>query len=789
GDVPAMTTLGYTDNCDAAGSVTGSDSAPAGTCPAVITRTWSFTDACGNIATASQLITVFDKTAPVFAAPPANTTVECIGDVPAMTTLGYTDNCDAAGSVTGSDSAPAGTCPAVITRTWSFTDACGNIATASQLITVFDKTAPVFAAPPANTTVECIGDVPAMTTLGYTDNCDAAGSVTGSDSAPAGTCPAVITRTWSFTDACGNIATASQLITVFDKTAPVFAAPPANTTVECIGDVPAMTTLGYTDNCDAAGSVTGSDSAPAGTCPAVITRTWSFTDACGNIATASQLITVFDKTAPVFAAPPANTTVECIGDVPAMTTLGYTDNCDAAGSVTGSDSAPAGTCPAVITRTWSFTDACGNIATASQLITVFDKTAPVFAAPPANTTVECIGDVPAMTTLGYTDNCDAAGSVTGSDSAPAGTCPAVITRTWSFTDACGNIATASQLITVFDKTAPVFAAPPANTTVECIGDVPAMTTLGYTDNCDAAGSVTGSDSAPAGTCPAVITRTWSFTDACGNIATASQLITVFDKTAPVFAAPPANTTVECIGDVPAMTTLGYTDICDAAGSVTGSDSAPAGTCPAVITRTWSFTDACGNIATASQLITVFDKTAPVFAAPPANTTVECIGDVPAMTTLGYTDNCDAAGSVTGSDSAPSGTCPAVITRTWTVTDACGNTARATQTITVIDKTAPVFATPPTNTTVECIGDVPAMTTLGYTDNCDAAGSVTGSDSAPAGTCPAVITRTWSFTDACGNIATASQLITVFDKTAPVFATPLANTTVECIGDVPAMTTL
>ena len=106
------------------------------------------------------------------------------------------------------------------------------------------------------------------------------------------------------------------------------------------------------------------------------------------------------------------------------------------------------------------------------------------------------------------------------------------------TDACGNIATATQTITVLDQTAPVFVAAPLNTTVECIGDVPAMTALDYTDNCDAPGSVIGTDSAPSGTCPAVITRTWTFTDACGNIATASQTITVLDQTAPVFVAAP-----------------------------------------------------------------------------------------------------------------------------------------------------------------------------------------------------------------------------------------------------------
>ena len=42
----------------------------------------------------------------------------------------------------------------------------------------------------------------------------------------------------------------------------------------------------------------------------------------------------------------------------------------------------------------------------------------------------------------------------------------------------------------------------------------------------------------------------------------------------------------------------------------------------------------------------------MFAAAPADITVECIGDVPAPFALAYTDNCDAAGTVTCTDSAP-----------------------------------------------------------------------------------------------------------------------------------------
>jgi hypothetical protein len=58
-----------------------------------------------------------------------------------------------------------------------------------------------------------------------------------------------------------------------------------------------------------------------------------------------------------------------------------------------------------------------------------------------------------------------------------------------------------------------------------------------------------------------------------------------------------------------------------------------------------------------------------------------------------------------------------ITRTWTATDNCGNTATATQTITVIDNTAPIFANVPTNVTVDC-GAIPSAATVTATDNCD-----------------------------------------------------------------------
>ena len=77
-------------------------------------------------------------------------------------------------------------------------------------------------------------------------------------------------------------------------------------------------------------------------------------------------------------------------------------------------------------------------------------------------------------------------------------------------------------------------------------------------------------------------------------------------------------------------------------------------------------------------------------------TVECDA-IPAAVTLTATDNCDTPATVTASDSRTDGACPNTytITRTWTATDCSGNTATATQIISVQDTRPPVFldATP------------------------------------------------------------------------------------------------
>ncbi len=319
----------------------------------------------------------------------------------------------------------------------------------------------------------------------------------------------------------------------------------------------------------------------------------------------------------------------------------------------------------------------------------------------------------------------------------------------------------------------------------------------------------------------VITRIWTLTDGCGNSASGSQIITVKDTIAPTFTTP-ADTTIfadtYCNFDASTSETGDVTDEADNC-STTGLDATFAdkdtvpGNCDGqkVITRIWTLTDGCGNSASGSQIITVKDTIAPTFTTP-ADTTIfadtYCNFDASTSETGDVTDeadNCSTTGldaTFADKDTVP-GNCDGekVITRIWTLTDGCGNSASGSQIITVKDTIKPIFANVPAATTISCDETVPGDPgTVTASDNCN--GDVTASIVFTPGTlvadtnCPnsGIITHKWIVNDGCGNIAEATQEITVTDAIDPTFTTPeditiytdaacQFNASVEVTGDV------
>ena len=242
-------------------------------------------------------------------------------------------------------------------------------------------------------------------------------------------------------------------------------------------------------------------------------------------------------------------------------------------------------------------------------------------------------------------------------------------------------------------------------------------------------------------------------------------------------------TIECsASSLPANTGQATaSDNCDSDVTVTYADTTVAGTGNnSVITRVWTATDDNSNATTYTQTITVVDTTAPTFTTSPANVTVECDADT-SVSALGVaiaSDNCDSDVTVTYADTTVAGTGNnSVITRVWTATDDNSNATTYTQTITVVDTTAPVAdVTTLSDVTAEC--SVDALTAPTADDNC--AGPLTGTTTTTFPiTAQGTTVVTWTYTDVNGNVSTQTQNVIINDVTAPTFTTSPADVTVEC----------
>ena len=205
------------------------------------------------------------------------------------------------------------------------------------------------------------------------------------------------------------------------------------------------------------------------------------------------------------------------------------------------------------------------------------------------------------------------------------------------------------------------------------------------------------------------------TDNCGNTASASQTITVSDTQAPTFTGVPADATAECTA-IPAAANVTASDLCDPTITVIFSEVNNVVDGCGTISRTWTATDNCGNTASASQTITVSDTQAPTFTGVPADATAECTA-IPAPANVTASDHCDPTITVIFSEVNNVVDGCGTISRTWTATDNCGNTASASQTITVSDTQAPTFTGVPADATAECTA-IPAAANVTASDHCD-----------------------------------------------------------------------
>ncbi|MEM9834990.1 MAG: LamG-like jellyroll fold domain-containing protein [Bacteroidota bacterium] len=423
--------------------------------------------------------------------------------------------------------------------------------------------------------------------------------------------------------------------------------------------------------------------------------------------------------------------------------------------------------------------------------------------------------------------------------ATVGDCSATVTVT--IEDECG-LTTDAVFTTRIDGDAPSISGilTSISTSSVCSNtDIPAATTIvelealgaaGFdiSDNCtaDADLVVTHSDAVTIA-CPTTVVRTYTITDECGRMATIDQNITITDSASPTVSGTLTNTTVDgCTGaDAPLAAAniaelealagnLSIVDNCTAKENLTVSseDITNNNACPVEVLRVYTIADRCGNASQVTHRIFIQDLVAPTATGSLMALNAEgcSAADAPAAATdiatleslngdLDVMDNCtaDADLMVTFSDSEAPGTCPVkvVITRTYTITDRCGNEGTVVQTINITDTTPPAVSGSIESVDVEgcdasvapvavtSVGELEALAgNLQISDACtsDLDLAVSHTDANAAGTCPnvLVITRTYFIEDACEQLATVTQTINITDTTDPVISGTPTTITVE-----------
>ncbi|MEZ4934517.1 MAG: MopE-related protein [Saprospiraceae bacterium] len=412
------------------------------------------------------------------------------------------------------------------------------------------------------------------------------------------------------------------------------------------------------------------------------------------------------------------------------------------------------------------------------------------------------------------------------DSVPGNCLPSTetITRTFMVGYDCGYSTTCTQVITLEDNTPPLIVTCPDDQTIEwptgfntyLVGpntpQDPSIDPSNYNNMVysEACGSVTITyqdvlTGPNPGNCPNlwVVERTWTVTDQCNQSTQCVQTFTFTDTTPPTISCPadpapiewPAGFNTAAVGpntpQDPSVAPAVY-------GTATASDNCGTptvtyqdvlfgpvpGDCPNLWTlqRTWTATDACGLTATCVQVFTFTDTTPPVITTcPPAVAIEGCgLGDIagnghpPYSTVVAGTEaEFSGSGGVASDNCAivawnymdvASGTCPATVTRTWTVTDACGLTATCTQVFTIDDTTPPLVTCQDISVSLGANGTYnlqPTEVLASASDNCG--GAVT-----PVSVSPSIFdcqsfpnnTVTLTVEDACGNPGTCTANVYV-----------------------------
>jgi len=719
---------------------------------------------------AAEAAAIPDITKPIIS-PPADLVIEATGSLTSVE-LGEAIAMDENGIQLLVNNAPTLFPLGSSTIIWTAIDNSGNSASAIQQISIVDTTPPIIHSVP-DITAEAVVPYDNIIELQEPSTDDLLGVISITNDAPEFFPVGETIVTWTATDVGGNTANIEQKITVVDTIFPTLQVPD-DVVIEATSLDQNEVNLGEATSTDNGEIVSITNDAPEFFPIGETVVTWTTIDSSNNFSSLTQLVSVIDTIAPE---------ILLLGDIilEASSVDANIVNLDSPTAsdvqdvtiyIIAPDVFPVGE-TAVI---WTAVDESGNSASATQTVTIVDTTKPGLSIP-QDQTVEASSLEGTLVEIGQAEAHDITGISSIVHDAPDIFPLDSTLIAWTAIDNHGNITTAYQTVTVVDTTTPTIISP-QDIVAEVIDSTMNYIGLGELSAADSVGIESVTNDKPITFPFGSTTVTWTVTDTSGNISQATQVVTLVDTTDPEIIAP-SDIVAEATDLSGTMIELGEATAHDVMGIASITEHPPRFFVLGETTVTWIATDTSGNSASATQTVTIVDTTSPIITAPDS-ITVEATSANSNTVALGNPVSSDLVDIPSISNNAPDVFPVGETTVTWTAVDDSGNSASATQTVTIVDTTSPEL-TMPEDVMISAFS-LEKQVEIGEAQAYDLAGSaLTITNDAPDTFPLGDTVVTWNVSDELGNSSSSQQVISVQPCGKPlsyynqIFGTPAADT--------------
>jgi len=717
-------------------------------------------EAAAEAAAAAEAVAIPDTTKPIIS-PPVDLVIEATGSLTSVE-LGKAIAMDENGIQLLVNNAPTLFPLGSSTIIWTAIDNSGNSASAIQQISIVDTTPPIIHSVP-DITAEAVVPYDNIIELQEPSADDLLGVISITNNAPQFFPVGETIVTWTATDVGGNTASIEQKITVVDTTFPTLQVPDDVVTEATSLDQNEVN-LGEATSIDNGEIVSITNDAPEFFPIGETIVTWTTIDSSNNFSSLTQLVSVIDTTAPEIL-PLEDITLEASSVDANIVNLDnpiVSDIQDVTIYIIAPDIFQVGE----TTVTWTATDTSGNSASTTQTVTIVDTISPIITAPDS-ITAEATSANSNIVALGNPVSSDLVDIPSISNNAPDVFPVGETAVIWTAVDESGNSASATQTVTIVDTTKPGLSIP-QDQTVEASSLEGTLVEIGQAEAHDITGISSIVHDAPDVFPLGSTLIAWTATDNHDNITIAYQRITIVDTTTPTIISP-QDIVAEVIDPTMNYIGLGELSAADSVSIESVTNDKPITFPFGSTTITWTVTDTSGNISQATQVVTLVDTTDPEIIAP-SDIVAEATDLSGTMIELGEATAHDVMGIASVTEHPPRFFVLGETTVTWTTTDTSGNSASATQTVTIVDTTSPII-TAPDSITVEATSADSNTVALGNPVSSDLVDIPSISNNAPDVFPLGETTVTWTAVDESGNSASATQTVTIVDTTSPELTMP------------------